>query len=152
MADELAALEDWAAPLLARLEPAARRALAATIGHELWRSQTQRIAAQRNPDGSAYEPRKPQRARVRAKTGKVRTKMFERLPAAKHLRLQSNPKAASIGFLGRAERIARVHQFGERDRVQDGGPDHTYAARELLGFTDEERDRIKELLLGHLSS
>ena len=152
MADDLAALEDWAAPLLARLEPSARRALAATIGRDLRRSQVQRIAAQRNPEGDAYEPRKPQRASRRGQPGKVRAKMFARLRTAKFLRLSTDPNAASIDFLGRAERIARVHQFGERDRVQDGGPEVTYPVRQLLGFTDEERDRIKDLLLEHLAA
>lgn len=52
--DPLSALEDWVAPLLAKLEPAQRRALARNVGQALRRSQAARIAAQQNPDGSAY--------------------------------------------------------------------------------------------------
>jgi len=150
MADDLAALEDWAAPLLAKLEPSGRRALTGLIARELRRSQMQRVAAQRNPDGSAYETRKPQRRTVRGQQGKVRGKMFTKLRTAKFLRVRTDAAGATIGFIGRAERIARVHQFGLRDSVEKGGPNYTYAERELLGFTDAERERIKDLLLEHL--
>lgn len=148
MADDLQSLEDWVAPLLAKLEPAARRSLARTVGRELRRSQAQRIAAQQNPDGSGYEPRKPQR--VRGRIGQVRGKMFSRLRLAKHLRMSADEDMVTVGFLGRAERIARVHQHGLRDAVQPDGPSVVYPARQLIGFTEAEREKLRELLLAHL--
>lgn len=149
MADDLQRLEDWVAPLLAKLEPAERRRLARAVGRDLRRSQAQRIASQQNPDGSAYEPRKPQRVRGRV-AGAVRGKMFPRIRMARHLRAQADEDAVTVGFLSRTERIARVHQFGLRDQVQPDGPSVVYPARRLLGFTDADSERVRELLLQHL--
>jgi phage virion morphogenesis protein len=46
-----------------------------------------------------------------------------------------------VGFTAAAARIARIHQLGLRDRVsrKPGAPEVTYEARELLGFTQDER-------------
>lgn len=148
MSDDLQSLEDWVAPLLAKLEPAQRRSLARTVGRELRRSQAQRIGAQQNPDGSSYTPRKPQR--VRGRIGNVRGKMFAKLRAASHLRAWANEDAVTIAFKSRTERIARVHQRGLSDEVQPGGPRVVYPVRQLLGFTDSERETVRDLLLQHI--
>ena len=58
MANNLEALETWAAVLLDRLEPGERSKLTRSIGQELRRSQQKRVIAQENPDGSKYAPRK----------------------------------------------------------------------------------------------
>lgn len=151
MNDPLNALEDWGAPLLAKLGPAERRKLARSVGQALRRSQAARIAGQRNPDGSAYAPRKPQ-TNARAQQGRIRTAMFAKLRTARHLRLQTSEEAATIGFLSRTERIARIHQEGLRGAVEPGGPQYQYPVRVLLGFTDAEREHIKDLLLQHLTA
>ena len=149
MADNLRALEDWAGALLAKLEPGARRQLNQQIGRDLRRSQQQRIAAQLNPDGSAFAPRKP--SQLRAKKGRIKRKMFAKLRQAKHLKLQSSADAIAIGFMGRVARIARVHQYGLRDRPERGQADVQYDRRELLGFTDADLDLIRDSLLEHLT-
>lgn len=149
MADNLRALEDWAGALLAQLEPGARRQLNQQIGRELRRSQQQRIAAQLNPDGSAFAPRKPRQ--LRAKKGRIKRKMFAKLRQAKHLKVQSSADAIAIGFMGRVARIARVHQYGLRDRPERGQADVQYDRRELLGFTDADLDLIRDRLLEHLT-
>ncbi|MFN3733247.1 phage virion morphogenesis protein [Comamonas testosteroni] len=59
MADALEQLAEWATPLLQRMEPAGRRAAMLEVATYLRKSQAQRIADQRNPDGSPYEPRRP---------------------------------------------------------------------------------------------
>lgn len=149
MADNLRALEDWAGALLAKLEPGARRQLNQQIGRDLRRSQQQRIAAQLNPDGSAFAPRKPRQ--LRAKKGRIKRKMFAKLRQAKHLKVQSSADAIAIGFMGRVARIARVHQYGLRDRPERGQADVQYDRRELLGFTDADLDLIRDRLLEHLT-
>lgn len=149
MTDNLRALEDWAGALLAKLEPGARRQLNQQIGRELRRSQQQRIAAQLNPDGSAFAPRKPRQ--LRAKKGRIKRKMFAKLRQAKHLRVTSTADAIGIGFMGRVARIARVHQYGLRDRPERGQTDVQYDRRELLGFTDADLDLIRDRLLEHLT-
>ena len=146
--DELQQLEGWVGPLLAKLQPAARRRLARSVGTALRRSQAQRIRDQRNPDGSDYAPRK------RAQAGQIKRRadrMFQGLTKAKHLKVEASEQAVAVGFLGRVARIARVHQEGLSDRVTAGGPTVRYERRELLGFTDAERQTIRDLLLEHLT-
>jgi phage virion morphogenesis protein len=150
MADNLHALEAWAGSLLAKLEPGERRKLNQEIGRDLRRSQQQRIAAQRNPDGTPYAKRKPRQ--LRGKTGRIKRQMFAKLRQAKHLKLQSTPNAIAIGFLARAARIARVHQDGLRDRPAKGMADIQYQRRELLGFTEADLELIRDRLLEHLLS
>ncbi|MET3916244.1 phage virion morphogenesis protein [Variovorax sp. OAS795] len=148
--DPLSALEDWVAPLLNKLAPAERRALARQVGQALRRSQAERIAAQQNPDGSAYAARKPSKARQQK--GRIRRTMFEKMRTARHMRMHADEDAVTLGFLSRTSRIARVHQEGLSDRVEAGGPEYRYPRRELLGFSDAERASIKDLLLDRLNS
>lgn len=150
MSNDLKALEDWAGALLSRLEPSERRKLNQGIARDLRKSQQQRITAQRNPDGTPYAPRKP--GALRSKKGRVRRKMFTKLRTARHLRLQSNASAIGIAFLSRTARLARVHQYGLRDRPRPGSPQVQYARRELLGFSDGDLDLIRDRLLEHLSN
>lgn len=150
MADDLRALEDWAGALLAKLEPKERRQLNQGIARDLRRSQQQRIAAQRNPDGTPYAPRKA-RQPLRSKQGRVKQKMFTKLRQARHLKLQSDANRIGLGFIGRVARLARVHQYGLRDRPGRNAPDVQYNRRELLGFADADLDMIRDRLLDHLA-
>lgn len=145
-------LEDltaWAGALLHKLDASERRALLRAVGGELRRRQTVRIAEQRNPDGSAYEPRKP---RLRQRTGRVRRAMFMRLRTSRFMKAQSDPNSAVVTFIGNAKRIAAVHQFGLRDRVNRGGLEVKYARRELLGFADRDVERMADMVLAHVAA
>ncbi|APP86504.1 phage virion morphogenesis protein [Xanthomonas hortorum pv. gardneri] len=145
--DELTALENWAAPLLACLQPGERRTLARKIGTELRRSQSQRIGKQQAPDGSPYAPRKQQ---LRQKSGRVkRAKMFAKLRQAKYFKVSASPNQVSVGFVGRVSRIARVHQDGLTEQVRPGGPRASYEKRMLLGFTKEDRHITENIILGN---
>lgn len=148
--NDLEQLETWAAPLIAALTPAARRVLLQAITVDLRRSQQRRIAQQRNPDGSAYAPRKPQREK---RTGRIRRgAMFRRIRMARHLRATSSADGLRVGYAGRVARIARVHQDGGQDHAKRGGPLIRYARRQLLGFSDADRERVRDLLLAHLTT
>jgi len=149
MTGNLKALEDWAGALLAKLSPGERRKLASNVGRELRRNQQRRITTQRNPDGTPYAARKPRQ--LRGKAGRIKRKMFARLRQARYLRLQSTANAIAIGFSGRVSRIARIHQYGLRDRPGRGQADVQYDRRELLGFTDADLDMIRDQLLHHLT-
>lgn len=149
MADDLSALEDWAGALLNQLQPKERRQLNTRIARELRRSQQQRMAAQRNPDGTAYTPRKPH-AQLRQKQGRIKRKMFTKLRQARYLKVQSTANIIAIGFLGRTARIARIHQYGLRDRPGKNSPDTKYDRRELLGFSTDDLEMIRTSLLNHL--
>ncbi|MDF0732321.1 phage virion morphogenesis protein [Pseudomonas entomophila] len=148
MTENLHALEEWAGLLLAKLSPGERRKLGNTIGRELRRSQQQRIATQRNPDGTPYAARKPRQ--LRSKAGRIKRRMFAKLQQAKYLRLRSTPGSVAVAFSGRVAKIARVHQYGLRDRPGRGQSDVQYERRELLGFTDADLAMIRDRLLEHL--
>ncbi len=158
MSDDLSALENWLAPLLARLSDAQRRSLALRVARELRQAQSRTIASQRAPDGTPFEPRKrpvtrpDPRARRNAR-GQIRRAsqgMFNQLRKPKHLRASATPFEAVVQFAARSERIARVHHFGLSDRVEPGGPVYKYPARPLLGMNEAQRQRIRALALDHL--
>lgn len=154
MTDDLRQLELWAAPLLARLNPAARRIVSRRIAVDLRRSQAKRIAAQRAPDGSPYPPRRRRTEPLRSKRGQVRRKkdaMFAKLRTARWLKAKGDGNTAEVGFFGRVARLARVHQEGLRDHVATGGPEVTYARRELLGFSAADRELIRTRLVDYLT-
>lgn len=149
MAD-LEALEDWAVPLLQRIEPAGRAKLARTLAQDLRRSQQQRILAQRSPDGTPFTPRKQQKLREKQGRIKRKAKMFQKIRTASYLKAKGDAKGVTVGFTGRIARIARVHQYGLRDRIAPRGPMGQYEKRQLLGFTPEDEERIKDAILAHL--
>ena len=149
--NDLQALEDWAGLLLNRIEPAARTSLARTIAQQLRRSQQQRVTAQRNSDGSQYAPRKQRD--LRGKQGRIqrKLKMFRKLRTASYLKARGDSNLVSVGFTGRIARIARVHQYGLKDRAERGAKDVRYDQREVLGFTDADLELIRDTLLAHLT-
>ncbi len=151
MANNLEALETWAAVLLERLEPGERSKLARRIGQELRRSQQKRVMAQENPDGSKFAPRKLRN--LRGKQGRVKRKlaMFKKLRTASYLKVRGDSNAVSVGFTGRIARIARVHQYGLKDRAERGAPDVSYEQREVLGFSATDLDLIRDAILGHVT-
>ncbi|WP_338616455.1 phage virion morphogenesis protein [Pigmentiphaga sp. CHJ604] len=146
MRDDLTLMAEWAAPILARFTPAETRAAMRDIALELRRSQAKRIGRQRDPDGSAYQPRK----KLRDRKGRLRGAMFKRLRTARYLRVESSPTQATVVFAGRVQRIARVHQDGLVDVVDRRAPSSAsvrYARRRLLGLTGADRDMIIDRLL-----
>lgn len=147
--DNLPALEAFAADLLAQLEPAARQELARRMAKELRTSQQKRIAAQQNPDGSSYTPRKPQ---LRNKPGKIRSQMFSKLRTAKYLKAKGTAAEAIVTFTAEISRIARVHQFGLRDKVnRKTGLEADYPERQLLGISAEDEALIRDLATDYLA-
>lgn len=147
---ELRAFEAWAGALLSKLEPRERRQINQKIARALRRSQQSRIRAQKNPDGSAYTPRKKQPGRDKA--GRIRRdRMFRKLALASRLKLDSTSNAIGISFMARNARIARVHHYGLHDAPAPGQKPIKYANRRLLGFTDEDLELIRDELIDHIS-
>nr|WP_249429345.1 phage virion morphogenesis protein [Enterobacter roggenkampii] len=141
-------VDDWLAALLANLEPAARNRMMRQLAQELRRSQQQNIRLQRNPDGTAFEPR---RVTARSKKGRIKRQMFAKLRTTKYLKTAATADSASVQFDGKVQRIARVHHYGLRDRVRRNGPEARYPARRLLGVNDEVETITRDTLLRWLS-
>lgn len=151
MSDAIDQIADWATPLMARLTPTARKAAMAEVAAYLRRSQAERIASQRNPDGAPYEPRRP-RASLTASKGSIRRGMFLGLRKVQNLQRKATSDAATVSVHPRSLRVARVHQFGGRDKVDWRNPRSAtvrYARRELLGFTEADLDAVADILIRH---
>lgn len=147
--DDLQRVDDWLAALLAVLEPAARNRMMRQLAQELRRSQQQNIRLQRNPDGTAFEPR---RVTARSKKGRIKRQMFAKLRTTKYLKTAATANSASVQFDGKVQRIARVHHYGLRDRVRRNGPEARYPARRLLGVNGEVETITRDTLLQWLSN
>nr|WP_207618757.1 phage virion morphogenesis protein [Klebsiella pneumoniae] len=141
-------VDAWLDALLAGLEPAARKRMMRELAQQLRRSQQKNIRMQRNPDGTAYEPR---RVTARTKQGRIRRQMFAKLRTTKYLKAIASQDAASVEFESRVQRIARVHHYGLRDRVSRKGLVIRYAERQLLGINSEVKALIMDVLQEWLS-
>ena len=138
--------------LINNLSPQSRRQLARNIGQALRKNQQARIARQENPDGTAFEPRKP-RKEFRKKKGRIKRKaMFAKLRTARHLKVRSNGNEVSVGFNGSSAAIAAVHQYGlSASPSKNKDFKVQYAQRELLGFSESDVDLIEDLIIEQLS-
>ncbi|MGP9466748.1 phage virion morphogenesis protein [Halomonas sp. TP35] len=148
MNDDLQQLDSWLTPLIEKLTPKERRVLAREVARDLRIANRDRIKAQTNPDGTPFEPRN----QLRGRRGAIRRKaMFTKLRTAKHLRIKTTADEAAVQFAGRVAKIARVHHYGLRDRVEKGGPMHKYARRELVGITKNDESVIADIIIHYLS-
>lgn len=138
--------------LINNLSPQSRRQLARNIGQALRKNQQARIARQENPDGRAFEPRKP-RKEFGKKKGRIKRKaMFAKLRTARHLKVRSNGNEVLVGFNGASAAIAAVHQYGLQGTVdKNKGFKVQYAQRELLGFSESDVELIENLIIKQLS-
>ncbi|WP_129503783.1 phage virion morphogenesis protein [Aeromonas veronii] len=146
--DDLNRLISWADALLASMEPAARRQLMGEMARNLRASQSKRIRANIQPDGSPMTPRKPLK-KLAKKRGATRRKMFQHLVSPRWLKATSTEHQAVVEFVGSANRLATIHQYGLKDRIK--GREIRYQARELLGITNEEVELLERLLLTPLA-
>lgn len=145
--DLLHDFETWAGAILARTSPVSRRQMNQRMARELRKRQQKRIVAQRNPDGTPYEPRR----RLQAKRGRVkRRKMYLQMRLARHMKLIATADVAGVQYTGRDAWIARVAQYGLVDRVSRNGPRVRYPKRQLLGFSDADREWIRDYLVERL--
>ena len=135
--------------LIAALSPAGRRRMAQDIAKTLRTRQQQRIKAQKAPDGSAYTPRREQPAR--AKKGRVKREMFAKLRTSRFMKATGSSDAAVVEFTDKVQRIARVHQYGLKDKPGRNGKAVQYPARPLLGFDEADRRDVEELIILRLS-
>lgn len=145
--NEFKPFDDKLAGLIAAISPAGRRKLAVEIAKELRRSQQQRIKQQKAPDGTPYQVRK--RQPLREKRGRIKRAMFQKLRTSRYMKASGRNDAAVVEFTGKVQRIARVHQFGLKDRPNPHSGDIQYPERQLLGFSQENKKFITDLVINH---
>lgn len=146
--NEFKPFDDKLAGLIGALSPAGRRKLAAEIAKELRRSQQQRIKQQKAPDGSPYQARK--RQPLRAKSGRIKRAMFQKLRTARYMKASGRSDAAVVEFTGKVQRIAQIHQYGLKDRPYPNAQDVHYPERQLLGFSKLDQQLIEEMVFEHV--
>ncbi|EMG9304352.1 phage virion morphogenesis protein [Citrobacter freundii] len=139
------AFDDKLAGLIGALSPASRRKLAAEIAKELRRSQQQRIKQQKAPDGTPYQARK--RQPLRAKKGRIKRAMFQKLRTSRYMKASGRNDAAVVEFTSKVQRIARIHQFGLKNRPNPHARDVQYPERQLLGVSLNDKEIIAELVM-----
>lgn len=147
--DSFTPFDNRIAALIASLSPAGRRRLSAEIGRTLRQRQQQRIKSQRAPDGAPYEARHPQT--IRGKKGRVKREMFAKLRTSRYMKASGNDSEAAVAFTGRVQRIARVHQYGQRDKPGPGSKPVLYPIRPLLGFSESDQKMVEEAIINHLA-
>ncbi|MGP3592653.1 phage virion morphogenesis protein [Vagococcus sp. WN89Y] len=146
--DEFAPFDNKLAGLIAALSPTSRRSMAVDIAKKLRQRQQQRIKAQKAPDGTAYAPRKPQP--IRGKQGRVKREMFAKLRTNRYLKARGDDNEAVVEFTGKVQRIARVHQYGLKDKPARNHTAVVYSVRPLLGVEKDDINFIEERLLDSL--
>jgi hypothetical protein len=94
--DDLTRLDEWLGQILQGLSAPERRSAALKLGQALRRSNLKRIAANVDPDGTPFAPRKPRydrQGRLRARAG---GKMFQGLRYAKHWRIDADETGVEL--------------------------------------------------------
>lgn len=129
--------------ILSNLSPASRKRVLRELSEGLRNRQKKRITAQKNPDGSAYAPRRahPERG-----------KMFKRLKLARNLKFRATDNEGIVEFRGPHIRTEQIHQYGLEGRISP--QNHRmikYPARRLLGFSREDEAWVRETLLEWLA-
>ncbi|PHM75685.1 phage virion morphogenesis protein [Xenorhabdus cabanillasii] len=89
--------------------------------------------------------------RINPQKGSKKARMFKKLATARYLRLSASDKEAVIFFVPKAAKIARVHQFGLKERLRGKNMEVKYPARQLLGLTADDIAHIGEQILAHLT-
>ncbi|EMW0953015.1 phage virion morphogenesis protein [Citrobacter freundii] len=147
--NEFKPFDDKLAGLIGALSPASRRKLAAEIAKQLRAAQQQRIRQQKAPDGTQYQVRK--RQPLRAKKGRIKRAMFQTLRTSRYMKASGRNDAAMVEFTGKVQRIARIHQYGLKDRPTPHAQDVQYPERQLLGFSSEDKLQVEGIVINCLT-
>ncbi|WP_454834384.1 phage virion morphogenesis protein [Rahnella aceris] len=142
---ELSAFDTRLAGLIAALSPQSRKAMAATIAKRLRKHQQQRIKQQVTPEGQPFTPRRPQP--LRAKKGRIKREMFAKLRTAKYMKAKGTADDAVVEFTGQVQRMAKVHQYGLRDRPSVRADEVRYPVRPLLGLDGDDMKIVEGELI-----
>ncbi len=148
--NELKPFDDKLAGLIAGLSASSRRQMAAEIAKRLRTSQQGRIKRQQTPDGAPYADRK--RQPIRSKKGRVKRQMFAKLRTNRYMKAKGSADEALVEFVGRVQRMARVHQEGLYDHASRFSRLVKYEKRALLGWEPAEVEAIGNIIINYLDS
>lgn len=134
--------------VLQRLGSSGRRVMARQIATELRKSNAARIRANIQPDGT------PMAARSNKKPGKIKRRlMFKKLHRLQHLKAIADANAATLTFSGsQTQKIASIHHYGARGKVNKNGLIAKYPKRELLGINSQDAANITKIVTDYLET
>lgn len=151
----------WLTHSIKKLSPANARKLQRAIGAYLRKRTQQTMRAQTDPDGNAWEARKPQREFLSPEEFKNKDKgkhkakkrqpkaMMRGLVKAKHLTLRLEGAQMKMGWFNTRDAIiARKHHFGEREKLPFGVAN--YPSRPMLGINDQDKVQIQQMMIEFL--
>lgn len=145
---ELEHIHKYANGLLTKIKPEERKKLARELAIMLRKSNRQRITAQKNPDGAAFEQKK---RKITKKTNRIKNKMFTKLKTAKYLKQKTTPNEATVYFVQSVAKMARIHHYGLRGRILKGKNISTvYPKRAILGLSNSDNKQIEAIVLNYL--
>lgn len=76
--------------------------------------------------------------------------MFAKLRTSRYMKARGDESAAAVEFTGKVQRIARVHQYGLRDKPGQNSQAVLYPVRPLLGFSEADRQIIESVIINYL--
>lgn len=144
MSDNFDELAPWLNRIAQQLNDGQKRKLNQRLSTKLRIALKRRIAAQKDPNGRRFTPRK------RSQRGSIRSgAMFKRLP--KMIKTAYSSSHAEIGFAGRTAEVMKVHQYGKTIKPSEDSKATRYPIRETVGWSDDDKkliiNEIKDFLL-----
>lgn len=72
--------------------------------------------------------------------------MFAKLRTTKYLKTVASADSASVQFANGVQRIARVHHYGLREKINNSKKQIKYSPRKLLGINSDVEGLLVNLL------
>ena len=140
-------LNDELTTLIKNVSSSNRRKIAKDIAFRTRANRSDQIKKNVDPDGKAFEKRKPQKRK-----GAKRGRMFKKLGARRSMLAKYNPSEAMIGFRGKNLGIAKIHQEGGLGTVNKQGLKVRYPERRLMGIGRIEREIVRDSIINALAA
>lgn len=140
-------LNDELTTLIKNVSSSNRRKIAKEIAFRTRANRSDQIKKNVDPDGKAFEKRKPQKRK-----GAKRGRMFKKLGARRSMLAKYNPSEAMIGFRGKNLGIAKIHQEGGLGTVNKQGLKVRYPERRLIGIGRVEREIVRDAIITALAN
>lgn len=155
---DLSGLDDLFAALSDKQQAKARY----EIAKYLRKTMRRRLTDQEDVHDNPFEPRQREKYQYDNRISadkplfmrKRKLKMLLGFRDQAYLNIEQTDDSVSVGYNGRAGRLARVHNLGLRDRVGKRGGGYQWAqypARQWIGINDRDEDAIRDILRGMLS-
>ncbi|GHK16935.1 virion morphogenesis protein [Escherichia coli] len=144
---ELTALQERLAGLIASLSPAARRQMAVEVAKSCVPVSNSVSSASRYRRHPVCGTKAPAGA---GKKGRIKREMFAKLRTSRFMKAKGSDSAAVVEFTGKVQRMARVHQYGLKDRPNRNSRDVQYEARPLLGYSSSDLQKVESLIMDAL--